>query len=309
MSKVPVLFTIFNRPDRTQIVFNEIRKYKPDHLFIHADGPRSFVPADYDKCKACRNIIVEQIDWDCEIHTNFREENRGCGRGPSEAMTWFFSQVNEGIIIEDDCVPHPDFFRYCEELLDRYRNDERVMVIGATTYRDDYPCEHSYTFTTYGTMAAWATWKRVWDKYDFHLTFLTRDKLEDKLKKSLFSKFEVTKWMELYDWIKQDGFTDYWDWQLQFMMFYSDGIAIRPKRNMIKNIGTGDDATHTVNHSSEMFVSERAIFSCLPLSHPTVVMVNKKADAIYFRRMFGVTLMERTGLFIKKVIAYIKKIR
>ena len=124
-----------------------------------------------------RRIIDEQIDWDCEIKKYYRAENIGCGRGPSEAITWFFEHVEEGIIIEDDCMPHPDFFRYCEELLHKYRSDERIMVIGATTYRDDYPCKYSYTFTQYATMAAWATWRRVWKDYDYRLSFMNQERI------------------------------------------------------------------------------------------------------------------------------------
>jgi hypothetical protein len=308
MFNTPVLFIIFNRPDRTQLVFNEIKKQKPKKLFVHADGARPGNQDDIQNCLDSRRIIDQQIDWECDIQKIYRTENLGCGRGPAEAITWFFNNVEEGIIIEDDCIPHQDFFKYCEELLEKYRNDERIMVIGATTYRDDYPCNYSYTFTIYATMAAWATWKRVWKQYDFNLLFLNRVELNQKLGEYLFSKFEVRKWMTLYDWMVKDGFSDYWDWQMQFLMFYKEGVAVRPQKNMIRNIGIGVDATHTISYSTEMFVSNRPIYGCLPLSHPPKVKIDKKLDARYFRIIFKRTFYQRIMQFILKVQNRLRKL-
>jgi hypothetical protein len=308
MFNTPVLFIIFNRPDRTQLVFNEIKKQKPKKLFVHSDGARLDNLEDFQKCQDSRNIIDQQIDWECDLHKLYRTENLGCGKGPAEAITWFFNNVEEGIIIEDDCIPHQDFFKYCEELLEKYRNDERIMVIGATTYRDDYPCKYSYTFTIYATMAAWATWRRVWKHYDYKLSFLKRAELNQRLREYLFSKFEVRKWMTLYDWIVRDGFSDYWDWQMQFLMFYKEGVAVRPRKNMIRNIGIGIDATHTISYSSEMFVSNRTIYGCLPISHPPKVTIDKKLDARHFRIIFKRTYYQRIMQFFIKVSNRLRKI-
>lgn len=293
MLDTPVLFLIFNRPDYIQRVFNEIKKQRPKQLFVHADGPREKVVTDFKKCIESRRIIEQQVDWECELHTIFRKENLGCGKGPASAMTWFFGQVDEGIIIEEDCLPHPDFFGYCTELLERYREDERVMIVGATTYRDDYPCEDSYAFTTYGTMAAWATWKRVWDKFDYTLSGFTREELKAKLKKHLYSRFEYNNWIGLYDWIVKDNFRSYWDWQLHFIIFFNNGVAIRPQKNMISNLGTGPDASHTTYTAHAAFHANRPIYGCLPLKHPPNVIIDKKRDAIFYRKMYQLPLHKR----------------
>jgi hypothetical protein len=285
-SDTPVLFIIFNRPESVQRVFNEIKRYQPEKLYVHADGPRPGNFSDEQKCLESRNIIKEQVDWDCDLKLLFRNENLGCGKGPASAISWFFENVEEGIIIEEDCLPHPDFFGYCSELLQRYRYNEKIMIIGATTYHDDYPCKYSYTFTNYGTMAAWATWKRVWDKFDYSLSGFSREELMTKLRSHFYSRFEYKNWLGLYDWIVKDKFLSYWDWQLHFVVFYHQGIAIRPKKNMISNFGVGPDATHTNYESGNAFKAHRPVFGCLPLSHPPEVNVDKKLDAAYYKRMY-----------------------
>lgn len=308
MFHTPILFLVFNRPDTTQIVFNEIKKQKPKYLYVYADGPRKNNENDVIKCAETRAIFEKQIDWDCDLKLFFNDNNLGCGKGPAYGITWFFNNVEEGIIIEDDCVPHPDFFYYCHNLLTKYRSFEKVMVIGGTTYRDDYPCENSYTFSIYGTMAAWATWKRVWDKFDFNLAYVNKNDLKVRLKKYLHSDFEYKKWLSLYDWMLSDGFSDYWDWQLQFLMFYNEGVAIRPKRNMIRNIGIGTDATHTTTEKTDIFAANRATFGCLPLIHPNKVSVDKKIDAIFFKRQFRKPLTCRLTDNLGRVFRYFWKI-
>jgi hypothetical protein len=293
MLDTPVLFLIFNRPEHTQRVFYEIKKQRPKRLFVHADGPRQSEISDYQKCMESRRIIEQQIDWECDLHILFRDENLGCGKGPSSAISWFFDFVSEGIIIEDDCLPHSDFFGYCSELLDIYRDDERIMIIGATTYRDDYPCEFSYTFTHYGTMAAWATWKRVWEKYDYSLSGFSREELKSRMEKLFNSHFECKKWIKLYDWIVTDGFSSYWDWQLHFIVFYYGGIAIRPQKNMINNIGYGLDASHTNYETHASFHANRPVYGCLPLNHPSDVVVDKKQDSLFYKKMYKLPLSKR----------------
>jgi hypothetical protein len=302
MFNTPVLFIVFNRIENAQIVFNEIKIQKPAQLYVFADGPRADHPEDKHRCEQTRAIILNQIDWDCNLKTLFLDFNLGCGKGPAKAITWFFENVTDGIIIEDDCVPHPDFFNYCAELLEKYRNDTRIMVIGATTYRDDYPCKESYAFSIYPTMAAWATWKRVWQKYDYYLSSFTREELENKLKEYFFSSFEFKNWMNLYDWIIAEKFDSFWDWQLNYMMYMNDGIAIRPQKNMIKNIGFGNDATHTSYLKSPNFTANREIFSCLPLKHPSAVKINKQIDSKYYIKMHKISIIRQAVIKIKNRI-------
>jgi hypothetical protein len=169
MFKTPILFLVFNRPETTKFVFESIRSVKPAKLYICADGPRPNVENDKIHCSAVRKI-VSNIDWECEVKTLFRIENKGCGKGVSEAITWFFSNEEEGIILEDDCLPNDSFFYYCSDLLDKYRFDTRIMHIGANNFLDDtISVENDIYFSSISHIWGWATWKRAWDSYDFKL--------------------------------------------------------------------------------------------------------------------------------------------
>ncbi|MBA4056200.1 MAG: nucleotide-diphospho-sugar transferase, partial [Marivirga sp.] len=161
--ETPVLLLIFNRPDTTRRVFEAIRKARPKRLFVAADGPRQHKPEDADRCAKARKIATD-VDWECEVKTFFRDTNVGCGRGPSGGISWFFEHVDEGIILEDDCLPSPLFFRFCAELLERYRDDKRVMEIGGNTFMDEAnrDKEYSYYFSSHNNIWGWATWKRAW---------------------------------------------------------------------------------------------------------------------------------------------------
>ena len=183
--KTAVLLVIFNRPETTQVVFEAIRKAKPPRLYVAADGPRTEVPSDAKKCKEAREII-NQVDWDCEVKTLFREKGLGCGLGPSSAFTWFFEHEEDGIILEDDCLPSQSFFWFCEELLERYRHDNRVMHIGGNNFLNGWQKDrdYSYYFSNSGHIWGWATWRRAWKLFDFNIS------LYEKLKgKNYFQNF------------------------------------------------------------------------------------------------------------------------
>ena len=158
--KTPVAFIIFNRPSLTQIVFNTIRQAKPKQLFVIADGAR--FPEEKEKCQQARDII-RQVDWDCEVLANYSDVNLGCGKRISSGISWVFEHVEAAIILEDDCLPHLSFFRYCENLLDYYRDDERVMAIGGDNFQDgNKKTPYSYYFSKYPHVWGWATWRRAW---------------------------------------------------------------------------------------------------------------------------------------------------
>src|SRR5262249_47548369 len=166
LTKVPVLFLVFNRPETTARVMEAIRAAGPERLYVAADGPRDSKTGEAEHCAEVRQLAMN-VDWPCDVRTLFRDRNLGCRRAVSSAITWFFEQEPEGIILEDDCLPSFDFFPYCAELLERYRDDERVMAICGSAYADvssDYP--HSYYFSYYADMWGWATWRRAWLHYD-----------------------------------------------------------------------------------------------------------------------------------------------
>ncbi len=283
----PVLLLIFNRPDTTKRVFEAIRKERPKRLFIAADGPRPNKPDDAKRCAEAREIATA-VDWDCELKTFFRDGNVGCGQGPAGGINWFFEHVDEGIILEDDCLPSPLFFRFCAELLDRYRNDTRVMEIGGNTFLDEAirDKEYSYYFSSHNNIWGWATWKRAWALYDFEMRNY-KTIVENGYLKSCFPSFyeyNYFKWIldRTYANIKN---VSWWDYQWELCRRLNSGLAIVPQRNLIINIGLGADATHTLEEDgtgSDLKFEDIQF----PLKHPEFVLQDIRKDELFFRKTF-----------------------
>lgn len=283
MFETPVLFIVFNRAETTQQVFNVIRRIQPKHLFISADGPRKDNPEDIEKCRNVRAIIADQIDWECDLKTLYREQNSGCGIAPSRAISWFFEQVDEGIIIEDDCLPHPDFFLFCSELLAKYRNNPMVLSIAGSNFQDGIKRGNaSYYFSVYNRIWGWATWKRTWENYDYFLGNI--DKNESKIiVKSLFRLFsERMYWLKVYKCSKENQINNSaWDFQFMFLQWKLGGFTITPNTNLISNIGYGEDATHTAWGENDLNLN-RSVEAIFPIDHPDKIERNRKADEYYF---------------------------
>jgi hypothetical protein len=283
--KTPILFILFNRPDTTQVVFNAIRKIKPLRLYVAADGPRPTVQTDLKRCADTREII-KGVDWDCEVKTLFREKNLGCGKGVSSAITWFFEQEPEGIILEDDTVPSDSFFWFCQELLEKYRHDNRVMHIGGNNFLDESPANKdcSYYFSRNGHIWGWATWQRAWKAYDFKISLYEQLKEEGFFDEFFLNRFEKYYRMRKFNQV-HDGSLDTWDYQWDFARFVNSGLSIAPQKNLVKNIGLGVDATHTVSantKNSELHASDLDF----PLKHPPFVLRDIEKDRMYFSKFF-----------------------
>lgn len=266
--KTPVLFIIFNRPETTQKVFNAIRKAQPKMLFIAADGPRVGREDDKKKCEEARDII-KQVDWDCEVKTLYQDNNLGCGYGPSTAITWFFDNVEEGIILEDDCLPDLSFFSYCEEILSKYRNDDKVYMISGSNYLPkSLKLKESYYFSNLPHIGGWATWRRAWINYSFGLNGYNEFKKENKIKQIWSDKNIQEYFLERLDEII-NGKTDAWDYQWTYTIWNKNGFSVAPSVNLISNIGFGADGTHTFN--------ENDISANLPLEEMKFPLVDYNA--------------------------------
>ncbi|MEI6480332.1 MAG: nucleotide-diphospho-sugar transferase [bacterium] len=244
--KTPVLFIIFNRPETTKKVFESIRQAKPQKLFIAADGPRENKAKEEELCEETRKIAT-MIDWPCETRTLFREKNLGCGKAVSEAITWFFENVEEGIILEDDCLPDQSFFHFCSELLERYRlNDKIFMISGDNFLPKSLKPKESYYFSKIAHIWGWATWKRAWREYDFKM----RDFpifLENKTIEKIWTQKENQKyWLERFYEVT-NGQIDTWDHQWTYTIWKNQGFSVAPSVNLISNIGFGSKGTHTTN--------------------------------------------------------------
>ncbi len=280
----PVLFLVFNRPGTTIQVFNAIRKANPTILFIAADGPRPTREGEAEKCRAVREI-VSNVDWDCEVKTLFRDENLGCGRAISGAINWFFEHVEEGIILEDDTLPSPSFFPYCSEILERYRHDTRIMEVSGTALPNQLmkKHEHSYYFSNWDHIWGWATWRRAWKHYDYAMTRypdITEKKFLDQTYSTLYERQYMDYVMET-SYINNDKVT-WWSVQWGFARKINSGLVVVPLKNMIVNLGFGEEATNTANTTEwDFMTSEEMDF---PLRHPDFIMHDRATDKEVFER-------------------------
>lgn len=268
------------------------------------DGPRPDHPDDTELTQQTRQIVRDGVTWDCDLRTLNRDENLGVRRGVVEAIDWFFSQETEGIILEDDCLPHPDFFSYCSELLERYREDDRVWAI-----QGDKPEEvklnglASYGFIPYALVWGWATWKRAWDHYDRDLSNWRRIRETSEVKKLFPDRIERRIRTQHLDRLLHDP--DYtWDYQWAFTLSYHGGLATVPRVNLVSNIGWGrSDASHTSGPSRRHAASTSAI---LPLTHPNTVTKDRGASvAVLNGPVFGAGRYRagnRLGKFVRKGI-------
>ncbi|HEX8161041.1 MAG TPA: hypothetical protein VF538_04170 [Pyrinomonadaceae bacterium] len=280
--RTPVAFIIFNRPDVTARVFAEIARARPPKLLVVADGPRADRPGEREACRAAR-AVVERVDWDCEVLTNFSDVNLGCRGRVSSGITWVFEQVEEAIILEDDCVPDPTFFRYCDELLEKYRDDERVPMICGSSFLPEKPATHSYYFSRYGHVWGWATWRRAWGHYDVSLAAWPELRGTTWLEDVLGEPAAAAYWRERFD-ATYAGQVDTWDYQWFFTCWAQNGMAVLPSINLVTNVGFGEDATHTKTAVSTMsYLPAGAI--PFPLRHPRYMVRSREDDQLAFRRI------------------------
>ncbi|MBV8215460.1 MAG: hypothetical protein JOZ08_19790 [Verrucomicrobia bacterium] len=243
----PVLFLIFNRPEPTRQVFEEIRAYRPSRLYVAADGPRPEKAGEWSRCADARSIL-NRVDWDCKVRTLFRDQNLGCGTAVSEAINWFFDQEEEGIILEDDCLPDPSFFPFCEEMLDRYRDQPEVGSISGDNFLPrSLHLEQPYGFSKFVQIWGWATWRRFWKRYDFRLAGDWREWLEI-INRANPVQNQAKYWFQIFKTL-QSGLIDTWDFQVMFSSWRHGYVHVFPSRNLVTNLGYDGDATHTNFHS------------------------------------------------------------
>jgi hypothetical protein len=282
---VPVLFIIFRRPDTTRLVFERIRTAAPPKLYVAADGPRPGVPGEAERCRLAREI-VQEVDWPCEVRTRFRDRNLGCRLGASGAVTWFFSQEAEGIVLEDDCLPEPSFFRYCQELLEKYRADRRVMMITGDNFTFGAPCgPYSYYFSRYPAMWGWASWRRAWELYDLEIPLWPEIRDNQSLFRIFDNPYEVRFWSHQLQRVFEGNF-DTWDYQWSLANWLNHGITATPNRNLISNIGFANQASHThlATDGQAALPTEPMPF---PLHHPPFVARDAIADREYFASYYS----------------------
>ena len=296
--ETPILIVAFNRPDKVEKVLSRVRQVQPKQLFLSVDGARMHKPNEAEKVKAVQDI-VKQVDWDCDVKTLFRTENLGCRLGVSGGIDWFFEQVEYGIILEDDCVPDVSFFYFCEELLQRYKDNERIMqVAGSNLIPEKFQhLDSSYYFSNFGIIWGWATWRRAWQKRDVHLQnfnqFVNENMIERLVSDKTAQRYMVDKFRDTY--LKLN---DSWAYAWFCNILFNDGLTILPTDNLIQNIGIDEDATHTKGMISDRY-QKPASGTTIPLKHPTEI---KKIDDRLAMEIFYVNYKPKHLLFINKVI-------
>jgi len=302
--KTPILLLVFNRPSTTRLVFEAIQQAQPEQLFIAADGPRPDRISDAELCRETRSIL-NNVNWKCKVHTLFRETNIGCRNAVSSAINWFFAQVDEGIILEDDCLPHQTFFPYCEKLLEYYRHDSRIMQICGSNFQfGQHRGDGSYYFSKYSHIWGWASWQRAWQLYDVDMKTFPTFK-DQRCIESIFSEPRVQQyWMMNFQKMYEKKI-DTWDYQWVYAIWSNNGLSIIPNTNLVSNIGFGEDATHT--KSPNTVGSNQLISSMNEIIHPTFVLQNKIADEYSSKRLYTydgkwITLIKRQQKKIKNFI-------
>ena len=291
--KTPIVFIIFKRADTTQKVFEVIRQVRPEKLFVVADGPRSDRVGEAEKTAAAR-AIVDQVDWDCQVAKDYSDINLGCAKRVSSGLDWVFSQVKQAIILEDDCIPDISFFRFCEELLDRYQDDERVMSISGQNVQFGHTkVDHSYYFSRYHHCWGWATWQRAWKHFDFSMSHWPDVRSQNALQGVLCDTEATRFWGQTFQ-ATCDGQIDSWANRWMLACWLQNGLSILSRTNLVSNVGFGMDSTNTksrtqkVNRYSNM-TTEALDF---PLHHPPLMLRNIQADSYTQKTLYSQNLIK-----------------
>ena len=300
--KTPVALVIFNRADTLAKVFEVIRQVKPPKLLVIADGPRNDKPGEAEKCAATR-AIIDRVDWDCEVLKNYSEVNMGMKLREASGFDWVFDHVEEAIILEDDTLPHPSFFRFCEELLDYYRHDERIMLISGDNFQfGRKKSQYSYYFSRYPNTWGWASWRRAWQHYDIEMKLWPKFRDDNLLKFILEKPSAVKCWKKNFQEAYDNKFST-WDYQWVFANWIQNGLTVIPEVNLISNLGFGVEATNTkALKSPHSNIPTKAI--TFPLKHPPFILPDKEADNFVqktlYKEGFYSVLRIKCKKFLKK---------
>ena len=303
--KTPVAFIIFNRPDNTLRVFEAIRQAQPPVLLVAADGPRVDRIGEAEKCAETR-AIIDRVDWHCKVLTNYSDINLGMKLREASAFDWVFDTVEEAIILEDDCLPHPTFFQYCEELLNYYRHDPRIMTISGDNtppaYTEKRRSNDSYYFSIYHRTWGWATWRRAWKFYDIKMQQWPQIRDENWLQDLLHDRATVKHWKKTFQ-SAFDGFNT-WDYQWMFACWLQGGLSIIPNGNLITNLGFNPEGTNTTD-SGDPRANVPTQAMQFPMLHPSIVVPDRQADEFTKRQLYMPHLLYRVRRKTRKTLSKI----
>ena len=287
---VPVLILFFNRPKLLQKVFEQVKIARPSKLYLYQDGAREGRPDDIENIQKCREI-VEDIDWECEVHKNYQEKNSGCDPSEYLAQKWMFKTEEMGIVLEDDDVPAQSFFPFCKELLEKYKDDQRInMICGMNNTETSDHCPYDYLFSTRGTITGWASWKRVIDEWTDHISLVDNEYALRQLPELYKGKREMKSYIKHCRECNESGIA-YYEAILSSNAIAQGRLNIIPKNNLICNIGNDGESTHGVASLDLLPKGIRRIFNMkvyeydFPLNHPPYVIEDMEYLKKYNRIM------------------------
>lgn len=289
----PVLLIAWRRPQTTKQVIDAIREAAPTQMFVSCDGPNVDRPGEAEKVAATRALIEKEIDWPCQIERQYADVNQGGAKiAVSRAITWLFQHVEKGIILEDDCVPHPDFFPFCATLLEHYRQDERIWCINGNNFQEgQWRGDGTYYFSRYPHSWGWASWRRCWEHFDGDLDQWTPLKNSGLLDHVFEDPLARQYWSSIWNRLLEEGLPDTWDFQWLFTCLTQSGLSLTPNTNLVSNVGLGVDAT---NCTISMEATAFGTASILPIRHPTFLLQDKTADRFTFDHVFGGLTMRQS---------------
>lgn len=285
-----ILFLTFNRPDLTRKVFKAIKEIKPPRLYVSSDGPRNDIRGEKELVQKTRQLIINGINWNCEVFTRFNKNNNGCRKAVSESINWFFEKEKDGIILEDDCLPSKSFFTFCEELLNFYKDNKKIMHIAGHNFSKNYVDNSSYFFTKLQFCWGWATWADRWQYYGNKLN----DYDELNLKKLSRDENVREYWGNVLKQMKE-GKIDTWDYQWMFRIIEREGICANPSVNLVSNIGFDIRATHTVDSYNPS--ANLPTYEIEKIVHPRNIKIDEEASNYIYKNSFGIDVKHKPSIF------------
>lgn len=309
--KSPVLLIFFNRPDTFEKVFEKVRLAKPENLILVQDGPRN--REDEKAIAECRKI-AENIDWDCNVIRDYSEVNLGCGMRPQTGISKALQIFDRVIVLEDDCIPADSFFRYCDEMLEKYKDDDRIAYISGLNHFENWDCgNQSYFFTKTGAIWGWATWSRVWNKhYDYYVSGIDNKYALNLVKQQFTNKYvaktRIKNWEKARASVKNGKKLSYWDNQWGFVKYSQNMLVIVPAVNQIYNIGVGATSTHAQSLKNAAFKKYKNFIYIpvseieFPLSHPEYIVCDNDYDTLVYKVTAGNPLRRKISHIVKFIL-------
>ncbi|MBO4281804.1 MAG: hemolysin hemolytic protein [Bacteroidales bacterium] len=286
MYDIPILFVFFNRPEIALRAFQSIRACRPKRLYLACDGPREHVPGEGKVVEELRASVCASVDWDCSVQTFFQEKNVGCGPNVHAAISWLFANEEWGIVLEDDCIADPSFFPYVQDLLETYRDDQRVgMIAGTNPVASAYKAPYSYLFSRFKNCWGWASWRRAWEAMDFSMQWRNTPLAASVIDNSGYRGKDNHRWKWQLQYI-DNAWVSSWDWQWYFTLSARNQLCVFPGVNLISNIGNDAAATHNASGN----ITFRTYAMAFPLRRPPVMAPDIAFEKQMYRHTSSLSL-------------------